>query len=46
VKQIYEVAVAKQKDEHLKHIELEQLCRSIIGSAASMGLEIVGDYAK
>ncbi len=43
VKQIYEIAKIKQKDSHLQHIELEQLCRMIIGSVGSMGLEVVGD---
>jgi large subunit ribosomal protein L11 len=41
VKQIYEIALIKQKDEHLKDIGLEQLCRCIIGSTLSMGLEVV-----
>lgn len=41
VKQIYEIARAKQKDAHLSHIGLESLCRSIMASAGSMGIEIV-----
>lgn len=43
VKQIYEVAKVKQRDEHLSHIGLEELCRTVAGSCTSMGLEIVRD---
>ena len=43
VKHIYEIAKVKQMDAHLRHIELEQICRMIIGSVGSMGLELVGD---
>jgi len=43
VKQVYEIAKAKQADEHLKSLSLEALCRCIAGSAGSMGLEIVSD---
>ncbi len=41
VKQIYEIALVKQMDAHLKQIELSALCRTIAGSALSMGLEVV-----
>lgn len=46
VKQIYEIAKAKQADGHLAKIKLESLARSIVGSASSMGLEIVSDTHK
>ncbi len=41
VKQIYEIALVKQRDEHLKRIPLDALCRTIAASAKSMGLEVV-----
>jgi hypothetical protein len=40
-KQIFEIARIKQTDSHLKKIPLEHLCRSIAGSARSMGLEVI-----
>lgn len=43
VKQIYEIAKIKQRDEHLAKIPLETLCRIIVGSCRSAGLEIVKD---
>lgn len=43
VKQIYEIAKVKQRDEHLKDISLLALCRCIAGSAQSMGVEVVSD---
>ena len=43
VKQIYEIAKAKQADSHLAKIRLESLARSIAASASSMGLEVVSD---
>lgn len=41
VKQVYEIAKLKQKDEHLSKLELESICKMIIGSARSMGVEVV-----
>lgn len=43
VKQIYEVAKIKQRDEHLQRIPLDALCRTVAASAHSMGLEVVRD---
>jgi large subunit ribosomal protein L11 len=37
---IYEIAKVKQTDAGLKHLPLESLSRSIMGSARSMGLRI------
>jgi large subunit ribosomal protein L11 len=39
VKQIYEIAKVKQRD--MKNFELENICRMIIGTANTMGIEIV-----
>lgn len=41
VKQVYEIALAKQQDEHLKRMSLEVLCRQVMGSCRSMGVEVV-----
>lgn len=46
VKQIYEIAKAKQVDAHLAQLSLESMCRCIAGSAGSMGLEVVSDTYK
>ena len=40
-KQIYEIALVKRTDAHMKNIPLKSLCRTIAGSAASMGLKVV-----
>lgn len=40
-KHIYEIAKIKQTDEHLKHLDLEQLTRMIIGTAKYMRFNIV-----
>jgi large subunit ribosomal protein L11 len=37
LKHVYEVARIKQKDEHLKHISLESLASSVIGTSLSIG---------
>ncbi|KAJ9124855.1 hypothetical protein QFC24_002784 [Naganishia onofrii] len=41
VKQIYEIAKIKMADEELKVLGEERVSRSIVGSARSLGLEIV-----
>ena len=41
LKQIYEIAAIKQVDAHVKHIPLEHICRSIVGSARTMGIEVI-----
>lgn len=43
VKQVYEIAKIKQRDEHLKRLSLENICKTIVGSAKSMGVEVVAD---
>eukprot|EP01039_Chlorochromonas_danica_P002812 gene2812-3066_t len=43
VKQIYEIAKVKKRDEHLAKESLLALCRSIAGSCISMGVEVVAD---
>eukprot|EP00630_Chrysocystis_fragilis_P012626 CAMPEP_0197407424 /NCGR_PEP_ID=MMETSP1165-20131217/27072_1 /TAXON_ID=284809 /ORGANISM="Chrysocystis fragilis, Strain CCMP3189" /LENGTH=129 /DNA_ID=CAMNT_0042933807 /DNA_START=48 /DNA_END=437 /DNA_ORIENTATION=+ len=41
--QVREIATVKQQDKHLAHIPLEGLCKSIAGSASSMGVAVVDD---
>ena len=41
VKQVYEIAKLKQTDAHMASIPLESICRSVMGSAHSMGIRIV-----
>lgn len=41
VRQIYEIAKIKQKDEALAHLSLENICNSVAGSARSMGITVV-----
>lgn len=40
VKHIYEIAKIKHTDENLKHIELDALARSIVGSCQSLGIKV------
>eukprot|EP00899_Mesostigma_viride_P015956 jgi/Mesvir1/24361/Mv11034-RA.1 len=41
LKQIYEIALIKQKDESMKFLPLESICKSVMGTARSMGLKVV-----
>ena len=41
LKQIYEIAKIKKQDSTCKNVPLRSICRSIIGSARSMGIEVV-----
>lgn len=41
LKQIYEIAAIKRTDAHVNHIPIENICRSIIGTARSMGVEVI-----
>eukprot|EP00607_Mallomonas_marina_P009263 CAMPEP_0182417822 /NCGR_PEP_ID=MMETSP1167-20130531/2264_1 /TAXON_ID=2988 /ORGANISM="Mallomonas Sp, Strain CCMP3275" /LENGTH=129 /DNA_ID=CAMNT_0024591617 /DNA_START=207 /DNA_END=596 /DNA_ORIENTATION=+ len=43
VKQVFEIAQKKSKDEHLSHLSLKSLCKTIIGQANSMGVQVVDD---
>jgi hypothetical protein len=42
VKQLYEIAKIKRRDEHMQKFSLETLCLIIQGSCRSMGIEVVG----
>ena len=41
LKHIYEIAKIKQKDAKLQGLELESICKSIAGTAKSLGLGVV-----
>lgn len=43
LKHVYEIAKIKSKDDHLAHIPLESMCRSIIGTASTCGIQVVKD---
>ncbi|TKW15315.1 hypothetical protein SEVIR_5G229600v4 [Setaria viridis] len=43
LRHVFEIAKLKQADPFRKHMSLEALCKSIIGTANSMGIEIVKD---
>lgn len=40
LKHVYEIAKIKQQDIHLAHLSLEALCKSIIASAQTCGIEV------
>lgn len=41
LKHVYEIAKVKQTDPGSQHISIEAICKSIIGTANSMGIQIV-----
>lgn len=41
LKHVYEVAKIKSKDERIKHLELESICKSVMGTAKTLGIEVV-----
>lgn len=41
MKHLYEIAKVKLEDEHMKHISVESYCKSLIGTAHSMGIKVV-----
>jgi large subunit ribosomal protein L11 len=41
LKHIYEIAQIKQQDPALQRIPLQSICKTIIGSARSIGIEVV-----
>jgi large subunit ribosomal protein L11 len=41
LKQIYEIALIKLQDKHVSHIKPEHFCRSIIGTARTMGIDVI-----
>jgi len=41
LKQIYEIAKIKKQDSSMKNVPMESLCKIIIGSTRSMGIDVV-----
>ena len=41
LKQVYEIAKIKKEDSSMRNVPLRSVCRSIIGSARAMGIEVV-----
>ncbi|KII95341.1 hypothetical protein PLICRDRAFT_25857 [Plicaturopsis crispa FD-325 SS-3] len=41
VKHVYEIAKIKKTDEHMKHLKLESIARTIVGTARTLGVEVV-----
>jgi large subunit ribosomal protein L11 len=41
VKQIYEIALIKKRDPAMKDVQLERICRCVVGSCLSMGIQVV-----
>ncbi|KAH3661880.1 hypothetical protein OGAPHI_006059 [Ogataea philodendri] len=41
LKHIYEIAKIKQKDDQLKNVSLENICKSVVETAKSIGVHVV-----
>jgi large subunit ribosomal protein L11 len=41
LKHVYEIAKIKSKDEHLRHLPLKSITSAVIGSARSIGIQVV-----
>jgi large subunit ribosomal protein L11 len=41
LKHVYEIAKIKATDEHMKHLPLESIARMVVGSARSLGVQII-----
>jgi large subunit ribosomal protein L11 len=41
LKHVYEIAKIKSVDEHMKHLPLESIARMVVGSARSLGVQVV-----
>ncbi|KAG4305398.1 hypothetical protein PORY_000954 [Pneumocystis oryctolagi] len=46
LKHIYEIAKIKHKDENVRGIPLESVCKSVIASAKSVGIEVLKNMKK
>lgn len=40
LKHVYEIAKIKKEDEHLKHVPLESLARSVLGTCRNIGIRV------
>ncbi|TDL29291.1 ribosomal protein L11 [Rickenella mellea] len=41
VKHVYEIAKIKATDEHLKHLRLEAIASTVVGTAKTLGVQVV-----
>ena len=41
LKHVYEIAKIKATDAHLKHLRLEAIASTIVGTARTIGIEVV-----
>ncbi|KAF5369907.1 hypothetical protein D9758_001230 [Tetrapyrgos nigripes] len=41
LKHVYEIAKIKSADDHMSHLSLENIARMVVGSARSLGLQVV-----
>lgn len=41
LKHVYEIARIKQTDEHLKHLRLEAIARTVVATAKTLGVQVV-----
>ena len=44
LKHVYEIAKVKSQDPVWENISMENICKSVIGSAHSIGVEVVKNY--
>jgi large subunit ribosomal protein L11 len=45
LKHVYEIAKIKKQDEHLKHVELEELARSVLGTCRNIGIRVLRELS-
>ncbi|OIW05240.1 hypothetical protein TanjilG_21225 [Lupinus angustifolius] len=43
LRHVYDIAKVKQSDPYLQNMNLESICKNIIGTANSMGIQVVKD---
>jgi large subunit ribosomal protein L11 len=41
LKHVYEIAKIKRRDDHMQGLSLESIARGVVGSARSMGIEVI-----
>ncbi|KAH7920266.1 ribosomal protein L11 [Leucogyrophana mollusca] len=41
LKHVYEIAKIKARDEHLKHLKLESIASTVVGTARTLGVQVV-----
>lgn len=41
LKHVFEIAKIKATDEHLKHLQLEAIARTVVGTAKTLGVQVV-----